>query len=148
MGDVLNADQGPNQKGPLMLKHRGFPGRLPGSDFQFVIRRANMKEGATKLTKRERFRDRKTADRRADEGFMAALWQYFGEEPFERGNLDAGRLSWLFGREVVPAEEPFDPASYDAMLKIDVARARAAFPDVFAEGAADVLGGADEDWDE
>lgn len=132
-----------------MLKHRGFPGRLPGSDFQFVIRRANMKDGATKLVKRERFRDRKTADRRADEGFMAALWQYFGEEPFERGNLDAGRLSWLFGREVVPAEEPFDPASYDAMLKIDVARARAAFPAVFAEGAPDALGGdADDDWDE
>ena len=32
-----------------MLKHRGFPGRLPGSDFQFVIRRANMKDGASKL---------------------------------------------------------------------------------------------------
>jgi hypothetical protein len=132
-----------------MLKHRGFPGRMPGTDFQFVIRRANMKDGATKLTRRERFRDRKTADRRADEGFMAALWQYFGEEPFERGNLDAGRLSWLFGREVVPAEDPFDPASYDAMLKIDAARARAAFPDVFAEGAPNVLGtDADDDWDE
>ncbi len=130
-----------------MLKHRGFPGRLPGSDFQFVIRRANMKDGPTKLTKRERFRDRKTADRRADEGFMAALWQYFGDEPFERGNLDAGRLSWLFGREVVPAEDPFNPASYDAMLKIDAARARSAFPAVFAEGAASVLGGdSDEDW--
>ena len=76
-----------------MLKHRGFPGRLPGSDFQFVIRRANMKEGATKITKRERFRDRKHVDRMADAGFMAALWQYFGEEPFERGNLDAGRGS-------------------------------------------------------
>ena len=56
-----------------MLKHRGFPGRLPGSDFQFVIRRANMKEGATKITKRERFRDRKHVDRMADAGFMAAL---------------------------------------------------------------------------
>jgi hypothetical protein len=81
-----------------MLKHRGFPGRMPGTDFQFTIRRANVKEGATKLIKRERFRDRKTVDRKADEAFMAALWQYFGEEPFERGNLDAGRLSWLFGR--------------------------------------------------
>jgi hypothetical protein len=130
-----------------MLKHRGFPGRLPGTDFQFTIRRANMKEGPTKITKRERFRDRKHADRLADEGFMAALWQYFGEEPFERGNLDAGRLSWLFGREVVPAEDPFNPADYDAMLKIDVARARAAFPAVFAVDAPDALGG-DEDWDE
>ncbi len=63
---------------------------------------------------------------------MAALWEYFGEEPFERGNLDAGRLNWLFGREVVPAEDPFDPASYEAMLRIDVDRAQAAFPEVFA----------------
>jgi hypothetical protein len=26
---------------PYMDKHRGFPGRLPGTDFQFVLRRAN-----------------------------------------------------------------------------------------------------------
>lgn len=115
-----------------MLKHRGFPGRLPGTDHQFVIRRAN-KDGATKIIRRERYADRAHADRMADLGFMQALWEQFGEEPFERGNLDAGRLSWLFGREVVPAEDPFDPASYDALLRIDVARARAAFPEVFAE---------------
>lgn len=113
-----------------MLKHRGFPGRLPGTDYQFTIRRANPK-GATRLIARERYRDRSPADRRADEAFMAALWEYFGEEPFERGNLDAGRLSWLFGREVVPAEEPFDPESYEALLRIDVKRARASFPQVF-----------------
>ena len=40
---------------------------------------------------------------------MAALWEQFGEEPFVRGNLDAGRLSWLLGREVVPADEPSTP---------------------------------------
>ena len=115
-----------------MLKHRGFPGRLPGTDFQFVIRRANQKTGPTPLAARVRYPDRKPADRRADTGFMAALWQQFGADPFERGNLDAGRLSWLFGREVVPAENPFDPASYEALLKIDVNRAQAAFPEVFA----------------
>jgi hypothetical protein len=128
-----------------MLKHRGFPGRMPGTDFQFTIRRANVKEGATKLIKRERYKDRKHVDRLADAAFMAALWQCFGEEPFERGNLDAGRLSWLFGREVVPAEDPFDPSSYDALLRIDVKRAEAAFPQVFAPDAPDALGG---DWDE
>ncbi|MCB1350772.1 MAG: hypothetical protein KDK11_19835, partial [Maritimibacter sp.] len=103
-----------------MTKHRGFPGRLPGTDFQFTIRRAN-KNGATPLVARERFADRRPADRRADQGFMAALWAHFGTEPFERGNLDAGRLSWLFGREVVAAEEPFDNASYTALLRIDEA---------------------------
>jgi hypothetical protein len=129
-----------------VLKHRGFPGRLPGTDHQFVIRRANMKEGASKIVKRERFRDRKTGDRKADTAFMAALWAHFGEEPFERGNLDAGRLSWLFGREVVAAEDPFDPASYDALLKIDLKRAEASFPEVFAEDAPEVV--FDDDWDD
>lgn len=118
-----------------MLKHRGFPSRLTGTDFQFTIRRANVKEGATKIIRRERFKDRKAPDRKADIAFMAALWNHFGEEVFERGNLDAGRLSWLFGREVVPAEDPFNPASYDALLKIDVKRAEASFPEVFAPEA-------------
>ncbi len=113
-----------------MLKHKGFPGRFPGTDFQFTIRRANPK-GVTPLVARERFADRKPADRRADAAFVACLWDYFGAEAFERGNLDAGRLSWVFGREVLPAEDPFDPASYDALLVIDEARARASFPDAF-----------------
>jgi len=113
-----------------MLKHRGFPGRLPGTDFQFTIRRANPK-GVTPITMRERFRDRRPADKRADAGFVRALWECFGDQPFERGNLDAGRISWLFGREVLPAEDPFDAASYDALLILDVPAARAAFPEAF-----------------
>ncbi|MDB5660083.1 MAG: hypothetical protein JWS10_2698 [Cypionkella sp.] len=128
-----------------MLKHRGFPGRLTGTDFQFVIRRANMKAGAAKIIKRERFADRKSADRAADKGFMAALWACFGEEVFERGNLDAGRLSWLFGREVVPAEDPFDPASYDALLKINLKVAQVSFPEIFAADAEPMDFG---DWDD
>ena len=130
-----------------MLKHRGFPGRLPSTDYPVVIRRANMKGGPTKIVRRERYKDRKSQDSKADAGFLAALWAHFGEEPFERGNLDAGRLSWLFGREVVPAEDPFDPASYDALLKVDLARAQAAFPQVFAEDAPEIVYD-DEDWDE
>ncbi|MEQ3627003.1 MAG: hypothetical protein ABNH26_11165 [Celeribacter sp.] len=113
-----------------MLKHRGMPGRLAGTDFQFTIRRAN-KAGATRLTKRDRYADRRAPDRRADEGFLGALWALYGDEPFERGNLDAGRLSWLLGREIIPAEDPFDPESYDALLRIDVKRAEASFPAIF-----------------
>ena len=113
-----------------MLKHRGFPSRLPSSDFQFTIRRANPK-GATKLIRRERYADRRPPDRVADEAFLAALWEHFGEEPFERGNLDAGRLSWLFGREVIPAEDPFDPEDYDALLRIDRSVAQLSFPGIF-----------------
>ena len=115
---------------PDMVKHRGFPGRLPGTDYQFTIRRAN-KSGATPLVARERFRDRRPADREADAAFLAALWEHFGEEPFVRGNLDAGRLGWLLGREVIPAEDPFDPASYDAQLRVDLPKAQATFPEIF-----------------
>ena len=118
-----------------MLKHRGFPGRLPGTDFQFTIRRPNPK-GVTPITRRERRPDRRAPDRRADTAFVKALWEAFGEHPFERGNLDAGRLSWLFGREVLPATDPFDPADYEALLVLDVAAARAAFPEAFEDCSA------------
>jgi hypothetical protein len=118
-----------------MLKHRGFPGRLPGTDFQFTIRRPNPK-GVTPIIRRERRSDRRPPDRRADAAFMKALWEHFGDQPFERGNLDAGRLSWLFGREVLPASDPFDPEDYEALLVIDEARARASFPEAFDEGSA------------
>ncbi len=113
-----------------MLKHRGFPSRLTGTDHQFTLRRAS-KSGPTPLKARERYADRRPADRRADAAFLEALLEHFGDAPFERGNLDAGRLSWLFGREVVPAEDPFDPASYEALLRVDLAVARRSFPDVF-----------------
>ncbi len=110
-----------------MHKHRGFPSRQPGTDYQFTIRRDG-KKGATEITARERFRDRKAADIKADTMFLAALYNYFGEDPFERGNLDAGRLSWVFGREVVPAEDPFDPKSYEALLQLNLSMIMSNFP--------------------
>jgi hypothetical protein len=103
---------------------------MPGTDYQFTLRRFNPR-GVTALTERARFADRKPADRRADAAFFKALWDQFGAEPFVRGNLDAGRLSWLFGREVIPATDPFDPADYDAELVINEAVARASFPEAF-----------------
>jgi len=114
---------------PYMLKHRGFPGRLAGTDFQFTLRRANPK-GATTLVSRERFKDRKSADRRADIAFVRALLTQFGDEPFERGNLDAGRLSWLFGREVKAFQpDGFDIESYEAILILDLDLIKVNFPE-------------------
>ena len=118
-----------------MLKHRGFPGRMPGSDSQFTIRRPATK-GVTPLKARERFRDRRAIDRKADELFLAALWQFFGEEPFERGNLDAGRINWLYDREILPAEDPFDAESYEAFLKLDLNAIRRNFPQIDLEATA------------
>ena len=117
---------------PYMLKHRGFPSRLPGTDFQFTIRRAA--PVATKVEKRERQPDRKKILTEADTNFLACLWEAFGDEPFERGNLDAGRLGTLFMREVVPVDpNNFDPQDYEAMLQINESLARANFPDSFKE---------------
>ncbi len=115
-----------------MHKHRGFPSRLPGTDYQFTIRRDN-KSGPTKVVARERYADRRPEDLNADANFLACLIEAFGDQPFERGNLDAGRLSWLFGREVVPAEQPFDPADYEALLRVDIDAARQSFPDAVDE---------------
>lgn len=130
-----------------MLKHRGFPGRLPGTDFQFVIRRENRKKGATPITRRERFRDRKPADKRADAGFLAALIAHFGDEPFVRGNLDAGRLGWLIGREVKPVGV-LDPADYDQLFQVDMAQAEASFPELFATDTPPDFGWDDDDADD
>ncbi len=114
---------------PYMLKHRGFPGRLAGTDFQFTLRRANPK-GATALVSRERFKDRKSADKRADIAFVRALIEQFGDEPFERGNLDAGRLSWLFGREVKAFQpDGFNIESYESILILDIDLIKANFPE-------------------
>lgn len=115
---------------PHMTKHKGFPGRLPGTDFQFTIRRANPR-GITPIKERVRHADRHPHDTKADTYFIHCIYEIFGTEPFERGNLDAGRLSWLFGREILPASEPFDPSDYEAMLVLNEDVARRNFPAAF-----------------
>ncbi|MDY8108077.1 hypothetical protein U0C82_02800 [Fulvimarina sp. 2208YS6-2-32] len=115
-----------------MTKHRGFPSGLPGTGFQFTIRRANPK-GCTKLFERRRFNDRTSTEKMADAAFIHAIWHMFGDEPFERGNLDAGRICWLFGREIVPGETPFDPQSYEALLRLDEDVARKTYPEAFVD---------------
>ncbi|MDO1584979.1 hypothetical protein [Rhizobium oryzicola] len=118
-------------KTPEMPKHRGFPLGLPGTQWQYTLRRANPK--VTKLIAMPRHRTLDQTVALADLGFMQALWQFFGAEPFERGNLDGERLGRLFGREVIAAERGFDPQSYTAKLKINEAAARKNFPEAFDE---------------
>lgn len=115
-----------------MHKHRGFPSRLKGSDYHFTLRREG-KSGATPLKARERYKDRRAADRAADEGFLVALVDYFGDENFERGNLDAGRLSFLLGREVKPVNENFDPCNYEELFYLDYETIGRNYPHLFEE---------------
>lgn len=117
---------------PEMTKHRGFPSGLPGHGHHFTIRRPNL-NGATPLKPLQRLARPNTIEQKVDAAFLHALWHHFGAEPFERGNLDAGRLNLLFGREVVPAESPFDPTSYQALLRIDERVGRKSFPEAFED---------------
>ena len=64
-----------------------------------------------------------------------------------RGNLDAGRLGWLIGREVKPVG-PFDPADYDQLLQVDMAAAEASFPELFAPDTPPDFGWDDDGWDD
>lgn len=143
----LHIHAGPKAGGAAMIKHRGFPSRLTGTDHQFTIRKFNVKEGASPLVARKRFADRRPVDRAADRAFMAALLDHFGDTPFERGNLDAGRLSWLFMAEVFPAEDPFDPKSYDALLRVNLKAARRSFPELFDDDADEEPQADDDAWD-
>ena len=117
---------------PYMTKHKGIPSGLPGTGFQFTLRRANPK-GATKLFAKKRYHDRSAQDTLADTAFLHALWHRFGDEPFERGNLDVGRIAWLWEREIIPAEDPFDLENYEALLQINETVARQSYPDAFLE---------------
>jgi len=74
-----------------MLKHRGFPSRLPGTDYQFTIRRDNPK-GATKIVARERYKDRNPKDTTADLNFLACLFKQFGEEEV-KGDIALERMT-------------------------------------------------------
>ncbi|MEL6794482.1 MAG: hypothetical protein AAFU55_11225 [Pseudomonadota bacterium] len=109
-----------------MHKHKGMPGRFPGTDFQFTIRRAA--DRPTAIIRRERYADRKKKDLEVDAFFLASLIDLYGEDPFPRGNLDAGRLSWLIGREVLPVE-PFDPEDYEAEMRVDLNVVARSFPE-------------------
>ncbi|HSF94249.1 MAG TPA: hypothetical protein VLA52_04420 [Thermohalobaculum sp.] len=115
-----------------MFKHRGFPEYVPGTDDKVTIRRAGKRP--TALKPRERFRDRKPQARRSDAYFLALLVDRYGDRPFERGNLDAGRINWLLGREIVATTRDFDPESYETELRLDLAAVRASFPEVLEAG--------------
>ncbi len=79
-----------------MVKHRGFPGRLPGTDFQFTLRRGQSARRDANCARENVMRIAGLPTSARMPGFMQALWEHFGEEPFVRGNLDAGRLSLAF----------------------------------------------------
>ena len=95
----------------------------------FTIRRENKVEPA-KIFRRERYADRRKNDIIADTVFLSHLVDFFGDKPFTRGNLDAGRISWLFDREIKSAEKSFNPKSYEALLILDFKEIEKNFPNI------------------
>jgi hypothetical protein len=60
-------------------------------------------------------------ERIRDRWFLATLLATYGGSPFPRGNLDAGRINRLFGREIVPAYvHDFNVTSLDSQLRINI----------------------------
>jgi hypothetical protein len=116
----------------MTFKHRGFPEYVPGTDHKVTIRRAGKK--TTPLQARERYRDRRPDMKRADAFFLALLIERYGDAPFARGNLDAGRINWLLGREILAVDSDFDPKCYEARLRVDFDAVRASFPDALNRG--------------
>ncbi len=111
-----------------MIKHKGFPSRMPGTDFQFTVRHKKKKPPAIILRKRRI--DSPGIYYRVDSMFLKCLIDYFGESLFVRGNLDSGRLGWLFGREIVPVDDQFDPIDYHAKLKINFDSVKINYPEL------------------
>jgi hypothetical protein len=61
------------------------------------------------------------AERVRDRWFLATLLATYGGSTFRRGNLDAGRINRLFGREIVPASmQNFEAASLESELRINI----------------------------
>ncbi|HEV3184296.1 MAG TPA: hypothetical protein VGZ49_05415 [Xanthobacteraceae bacterium] len=60
-------------------------------------------------------------ERVRDRWFLATLLAIYGGSAFPRGNLDAGRINRLFGREIVPAStHRFDATSLESELRINI----------------------------
>jgi hypothetical protein len=112
-----------------MQKHRGLPEFMYGTNIRIAIRRDA--DNPTPLKRRDRDWKRPPEQTQADEFLLAALYKIYGEEPFVRGNIDAGRINWLLGREIVAVDLNFSPIDYEALLKIDMDVARKNFPGAF-----------------
>ena len=111
-----------------MIKHKGFPSRMPGTDFQFTVR--HRKKNPPAIISRKRRFDAPVIYRRVDSMFLKCLITYFGKNPFVRGNLDSGRLGWLWEREIVRGEDEFSPSDYDAKLKINFESVKENYPEL------------------
>jgi hypothetical protein len=100
-----------------------------GTNIRIAIRRDA--KDVTPLRRRERDHLRPAEQSQADEFTIGSLYKLYKDQPFVRGNIDAGRINWLLGREIVAADTKFSPTDYETLLKINVPLARKNFPGAF-----------------
>jgi len=94
-----------------------------GTQHKVTIR--NRPTAFTPLFAKERIGTEASAEK-ADRWFLATLLALYGRDNFKRGNLDAGRIDRLFGREIVPADITlFSAMCADAELRIEYGSALA-----------------------
>jgi hypothetical protein len=94
-----------------------------GTQYKVTIRRHPT--AFTPLFAKERIGTEASAEK-ADRWFLATLLALYGADSFKRGNLDAGRVNRLFGREIVPADAAsFNVTSAGAELRIEYVSALA-----------------------
>ena len=101
-----------------------------GTNIRIAIRR-DAKE-VTPIRRRERDNFRPREQSQADEFTIGSLYKLYRDQPFVRGNIDAGRLNWLLGREIVAADAKFSATDYETLLKINVPLAKKNFPGAFS----------------
>ena len=72
--------------------------------------------------------DNESLSRRIDAYFLGILLALYQGRPFERGNLDAGRLNRLVGAEILLVDgDRHNSRSSTARLRVDLRRALALF---------------------
>ena len=83
-------------------------------------------DSSTNLFRKERGGDLSALQ--VDLFLLRELVRLYGERPFPRGNLDAGRINRLFEREILPVEGQFHPRATAALLRLDLDQIRSSFP--------------------
>lgn len=88
----------------------GLPNVVPNRPGEFI---KLLSEGRTPL------KERGWKNWQPGDGFLLDhLRRLYGHTPFPRGNLDAGRLNRLFGREILAIEANYDPRSPETLLRL------------------------------
>jgi hypothetical protein len=119
-----------NSGGRAMLKHRGFPGRLPGTDFQFTIRRGNP-QGRDAAHPARAHADRKASTAAPTRPSWPRSGTISGPSRSSAATSTRGGSPGSSGAKSFPPKNISTPRATRRSSRIDEDKARAAFPGAF-----------------